>query len=106
MNLNEFEDESIKIRHISEMTFDQYKVIIPSLLRIGDIISKENFSLAKKIYNIAERYDEIVMNFSQKYVDSSEAILDYINSTNRNIEELTINVSNLIKEINTTSDNL
>lgn len=104
MNLNEIEDQIINVKYTSEMLFDQYKVIVPDLLIISDNIGKVNFSLAKKVLNLVERYNEIISKTSSNYSDSIDRISDYITDTNRNITDLTISISNTIKELDITNN--
>lgn len=97
MDLYEIEKQANNIKKYSELLVEQYKSVVKNLNNIYNIVSKKDLFLGKKIFVLIDRYNEMIQVISENYMTSANQILNYIDASNQNLNELVYNVEKSIK---------
>ncbi|HAB66870.1 MAG TPA: hypothetical protein DCE23_05840 [Firmicutes bacterium] len=98
MNFMEAEKQANNLKVYAESLVSQYKIIISCLNNLNHIIVNKDSNLARRINELVGKYDEMISVVSNSYKDSSNRILDYVDSSRHNLDELTANVAHTTRE--------
>lgn len=100
MDLERIEKQAMNIKSYSEQLINQYKSIVSSLNRVYTIVVRQDPEMSRILNSLIERYNDMIAIVSNTYISSADRILEYVDNSNRNLNELAINIANSVKIFN------
>jgi len=94
MDLEKIEMHTKNLKKYSSLLITQYKEIRLRLNNLVKVIAPKDSSLGQIISGLVLKYDEIIKMISDSYVTECDGIMNYINSSNQNLDELTDKITN------------
>lgn len=88
MELEKIEKQVSNIKKHLELVVNQYKSIINSLDNMYSIVIRTDALTAKKIKELINRYNLMLRDVADNYVNSTKKILEYVEQTRLNLEQL------------------
>lgn len=100
MDLERIEKQAMNIKSYSEQLINQYRSIVSSLNRVYGIVVRQDSDMARILNGLIERYNDMIAIVSNTYISSADRILEYVDNSNRSLNELSINIANSVKIFN------
>lgn len=106
MNFDEINREIRSLRNYIEVLKNQYKDAIHYLTNIYNIVNRHDVALSNDIKNLIDRYYDMLRIIDNEYAFTIDDIVRYVKLSNRNINNLMINIAKVAKDLDDSITNV
>lgn len=99
MNLNEIRENVMQIIACAQLLEKNYKSKVTILENIYNIVRKNDSPLIRKLEEVIGKYKSSAQ-ISKSYLEQANRVIQYIDDSNSNIDNLTSSLTQLIRDLN------